>query len=95
MRIKKWLTINNRGSARLTQHKPRIAANEVSVLLELHLPDALFKQPILEAKITIPESAVRKSPLSAEVAENVQTALQQATGLDFSIRVVEDKEEQG
>ena len=94
MKIKKWFTINQRGSTRITQTKPGIEWDEISILLEVNLPDALFKKPRLEAKIDIPEEAARSDTLSCDVIENVKEAIEQSTGLTFAINVIEEKKEE-
>ena len=94
MIVKRWLTINCNGAARLTNLKPCLSANEVSVKLEVNLPDALFQKPRLEAKIDIPEEAVGPSVLDANVVENVKDAVKQATGLDFSISIIKEEKPQ-
>ena len=43
MKVKKWLTINSRGIARLTQGKPNIDWDEVSILLDVNLPHLIFE----------------------------------------------------
>jgi len=53
MKITNWLTINNRGSTRLTKSKPRLEWNEVSMMLNVEIPDSVFKRPILQANIKI------------------------------------------
>lgn len=93
MKVKKWLTINSRGSARLTQSKPGLNWDEISILLDVNLPDALFKKPRLEATINIPEEAAGPDVLNSEVVENVQEAIKTATGLTFSINVVKEEVE--
>ncbi len=94
MKVKKWITINSRGMARLTQGKPHIEADEVSILLYVNLPDELFRKPRLEAKIEIPKEAAGPDVLNSEVVENVKEAIETATGLTFSINVIkEDKDE--
>ena len=93
MKIKKWLTITERGVARLTQGRPRIEGNEVSILLEIYLPNELFRKPRLEAKIDIPQEAAGPDILDSQVVENVQEAIQQATGLTFSINVIKPGED--
>jgi len=91
MKVKKWLTINKNGAARLTSGKPGIAWDEISILLEINLPDELFRRPRLEAKIDIPKEAVGPDVLSSEVVENVQEAIEKATGLTFSINVIKEE----
>lgn len=88
-----YLTVNNRGSVRVTKTQPSLDWNEVSILLNLNIPDQVFRKPILQADITIPEEVVANSPINADVANNVALAIEQATGLKFAITVEEKKEE--
>lgn len=90
MRVNKWLTISSRGSCRVTKNKPSLNHNEITMLLEIHLPDALFQKPQLEAKITVPDEAARAGVIESVVSENVQHAIEQATGLTFSIAIAQD-----
>lgn len=64
-------------------------SSEVAIFLEINLPDALFKKPRLEAKITVPDEAAASGVIDSVVSENVQEAIKQATGLTFSIDVVQ------
>lgn len=89
MKVKKWLTISDRGACRLTKAKPGLDSNEVAILLEVDLPDALFRKPRLEAKITVPDEAAVGGVIKSVVAEDVQEAIEQATGLTFSVAVVQ------
>lgn len=94
MNIKKWLTVKSNESARLTQGKPVVGVDEVSILLDINLPDELFRRPRLEAKIEIPQEAAGPETISSEVIENVQEAIQKSTGLTFSINVVNNVEKE-
>jgi hypothetical protein len=89
MKVKKWLTVNNKGACRVTKAKPGLDWNEVAIFLEIELPDALFNKPRLEAKITVPDEAAVSDVIESVVAENVQEAIEQATGLTFSVAVVQ------
>ena len=91
MKVKKWLTISAKGSVRITQGKPGLSWNEVSILLDINLPDGLFNRPRLEAKIDIPEDAVGPETLTSEVIENVKDAIEHNTGLTFSINVIKEE----
>lgn len=93
MNVNKWLTINSRGSARLTQSKPRLEWNEISVKLQINLPNELFNRPRLEAKIEIPKEAAGPDLITTEVVENVKEAIETATGLTFSINVIKEENE--
>lgn len=92
MIIRKWLIINSNRSARLTTGRPSMRSDELSMLLEVNLPDELFRKPRLEAKITIPKEAAAKEVITANVIENVQEAIRQSTGLEFHVNVVKDPE---
>ena len=91
MKVKKWLTTNSIGICRLTATKPKLYWNEVSIFLEVELPDALFDKPRLEAKITVPDEAAVSGVIDSVVSEDVKEAIEQATGLTFSIGIAESK----
>ena len=91
MEVKKWLTISSRGACRITQGKPLVHVDEVAILLDVNIPDALFNKPRLEAKIKIPEDAAGPDVLNSEVVENVKDAIEQSTGLTFAINVIKEE----
>ncbi len=93
MKVKKWLTIDSRGLARLTAGKPSMACDEVSILLEINLPEELFRKPRLEAKIDIPKEAAGPDTINSKVVENVKEAIETATGLTFAINVIKEEVE--
>lgn len=90
MRVLKWLTINSKGACRITKGKPSLDWDEIAIRLEVDLPDALFNRPRLEASITIPEEAAKGEIIQSVVADNVKEAIEQATGLTFSVAVVDN-----
>lgn len=76
-------------TARLTQKSPALQAGEVAVKLSVKVPDALFTTPQLRADIQIPESAVTPPTLDAVVLDNVREVLEQQTGMQVQVAVVE------
>lgn len=76
-------------SARLASRTPALSKDEVAIKLDIRVPDALFKRPQIQAKVVIPEDAVTAPVLNATVLDNVREALQQQTGLDVSVSLVE------
>lgn len=90
MIIKKHLVIKKNGSCRLCVNQPSLDWDEVSVLLEVSMPDAIFERPRLEASITIPDDAALPDMINSEVIENATKAIEQATGLTFAVNVVEN-----
>lgn len=91
MKIENWLTINKRGSTRLTKSKPHTAVDEISILLQLELPKELFTRPRLSAQIKIPDTVVTINEINAQVVENIEEAIKSTTGLDFRVSVIEEK----
>ena len=91
MKVKKWMTIGSNGSCRITTGKPKLDWNEVAIFLEIVLPDALFSKPRLEAKITVPDEAAASGVIQAIVTDDVKEAVEQATGLTFSIAIEEPR----
>lgn len=90
MNLRKWLIISENKSARITQGKPALRLNEVSILLDIDIPNELFRKPRLEAKIEIPNEAAMPETINAGVIENVQEAIKSVTGLDLKIRVIKE-----
>ena len=88
MKIEKWLTISSLGSARITAKKPDLKWNEISMKLDISLPDSLFQKPYLEASITIPEEAAVPSLITSEVVENVKEAINMSTELELNVSVI-------
>lgn len=92
MRIPFYLIVSRSGRVRVNKTPPRLDWDELSVAMELEVPDKLFARPVLQASISIPESIYPESPLNAHVADNVREAIKQATELDFAIRIIEPEE---
>ena len=87
MKLSKWLTISSRGATRMTSSKPRLNADEISMNLNIELPDALFEKPALVASITVPDEAAVSEVINSIVYDNVEEAIETATGLAFAISV--------
>lgn len=64
VKTRMFLTVNARGSARVTKSRPPSKAGEVSVLLNLTIPDEAFRSPFVEAHLEVPEGFVIKPDVS-------------------------------
>lgn len=60
MQTTAFLTVNKRGSVRLTKRAPDLYAGEVAIRLSVSVPDAAFRTPFAEAHIEVPEGFVIK-----------------------------------
>ncbi len=94
MLVIKWLTVNESGAVRVTHKKPNLGADEISILINLSIPDELFEKPHLEASITIPDEVAARDTLSEDVVDSVRIAIEQKTGLEFKVSVVYQDEQE-
>jgi hypothetical protein len=69
-----------------------LASDEIVCNLEMTLPDSLFKKPIIQAKVVIPNNAVTPEALNAEVLLNTKDLLEKGTGLRVELVSVVEKE---
>lgn len=76
-------------AARISSKTPSLAAGEVAIKLNVTVPEALFKQPQLQASVIIPEDSVTPPVLDAKVLDNVREIMEQQTGMEVSVRLVE------
>lgn len=88
MKTNFYLTVNKNGTVKVTKNPTRIDMNEVSIGVGLALPDILFKRPQIQATIIIDDKVVEPLIIDAETANNVKDAIQQSTGLDIKLTVV-------
>lgn len=92
MNTKFYLVVNNNGTTRTCKNRPDLAWNQISMLLSLSLPDALFQKPALSAEIIIPDSAAIPVNIPAETQLNVQNAIETAVGMEVRLTMVEADE---
>lgn len=84
---KRWAEL----SGRLSRKQPALGPNERVMKLHITVPKSLFKQPTLQATVTIPEGVVPGPVIETQVLDNVQECLNQTTGMDFQLRMVTKK----
>lgn len=75
--------------ARISNKAPALEVGEVAITLNVKVPATLFTKPQIQATVSIPENAVTPPVLNAEVLDNVREVLEQRTGMDISVRLVE------
>jgi hypothetical protein len=76
-------------TARVTSSQPKLQSNERVMRLDVKVPRAIFQTPALKATISVPEDAVSKPLIDAVVLDNVREIIQQQTGLNVSVSLVE------
>lgn len=82
-----WLVFEEAGGVRLTRTEPHPDRAERSMFVVATLPRSLWARPSLRAQLTVDESAPAPTELNLKVA---QSALKEATGMDFDLRVADD-----
>ncbi len=85
MDIKFYLIIKSSGSVRTTKNKPDLNYDEISMAMNVNVPNQLFKKPSLTASITIPDEAATPPTIEASVLDNVKEAIQAASGMEVKL----------
>lgn len=56
MKIKCFLIVNSRGTLRVTKKMPALNADEISVGINLEIPDAIFCRPAWKRRLSLIET---------------------------------------
>ena len=91
MRLKAYLTVGRNGSLKITKGKPGLSWDQISIAIDLEVPIQLFKRPQLSASIVIPEEASITREITAEVIDNIESAIETHSGLKVKLSISEDK----
>ena len=83
-----YLTVSRGGSIRLTKSKPNLKFNEISMKMELSVPDRIFERPTIKGEIRISDDAVAPAELRPEVILQTKELIEQATGFKVELIAV-------
>lgn len=92
MKVNCFLTVNSRGSVKVTKNKPGLNFDEIAISVNLEVPDAFFHKPQIQATISLPESAATKQSIDAEVLENLEKSIIQNTGIRVQFSALPEEE---
>ncbi len=92
MKTKFYLHVKDNGSVRATKGKVALYTNEISIQLELDLPDTLFEKPIISGKIKVSEDMVNPPHIDADVKEAIENAISSVEGVELKLLVEENLE---
>jgi hypothetical protein len=81
-----WLVFNKDISVRCVANAPPLGRDERSMYLNVKLPLSLWDTPTLRASIDVASGSV--VPVNIDI-DAMQTAVQQAIGMDVDLRVIE------
>lgn len=86
-KIKLFLIVNSNGTCRVTKNAPDLKWNEVSLLLNLELPNELFTRPQFTATLSVPQGAATVPTIDIKMGENIAELIKQATGLECKLTI--------
>lgn len=85
-----YLIINNKKVVRLVKNLPRLDWSEVSIKMNLELPDSLFQRPVLSGSIVVKDSDVQPTVITPEIMNNIQQAIREHQGIEIKLSIAED-----
>ena len=83
-----WLVFDDTGGVRMTRGHPQIGRKERRLKMSAVLPQSLFKEPELQAKISVPDQNIE--PMAIDI-EAVKSALETVIGVDIELIVKKDE----
>lgn len=93
MKTSFYLVATSSGTIRACKKKPDLSWDEVSVLVDLSIPDLLFKRPVLVASISVPETAAHQFEISPEFTDNLKEYINTSTGVELKISVIKQEDQ--
>ena len=87
-----YLIVNKKGSVRTTKTQPDLKWDEISIQMNLDLPDTLFKKPLLSASIVVNEKQVTPAVISPVIKNNIQDSIKQHSGVEVKLTIVDPAE---
>lgn len=82
-----YLVATSGGSVKAVKTKPTLAMNEVCILVNMELPEVLFKKPQITATIKIDHEQAQPFSIDADTSSTVKDAIEAATGLNITLKV--------
>lgn len=93
MKTSFYLTVNSSGSTRTTKKSPDLKWDEVTIHLQLDLPNQLFYKPRLNARIEVAEEDIMPIDIPTEVIDNINEIIASQTGMEVKISLVKPEAE--
>lgn len=87
MKIKLNLFIKGTGEVRITKKDTGIYQDEVYLKLELSVPDALFKRPIINAAIDLNAANIEQFIIDPKIHTDIQNAIEGVIGADVNLTI--------
>lgn len=91
MRENFYLIIGKSGVRGTRKTKPPLKWDEISLKVNLDLPDILFQRPLIEAKITVDKEMVLPETINPEIVINTKELIEQSTGCKIDFKVIREE----
>lgn len=88
MKTQFYLVVNSSGSVSAKKNRPGLAWNEVSILMNLELPNQLFQKPQLQGSIVVEEKDVAPTQIDIETQNNIREAIESAAGMEVRLEII-------
>jgi len=93
MKEQAYLVIGPTGIRGVRKSKPKLGFDEISVRIELDIPDTIFKRPHIEAYIKVGDEAITPNKISPETFINTKKLIEQETGMKIDLRILPAEKE--
>ena len=91
MKLKLNLFIKASGEVRITKKDTGIYQDEIFLKLELNVPDALFKRPIINAAVDLSAANIEQFIINPNIKTDIQNAIEGVIGADVNLTVSNPK----
>lgn len=85
-----YLIVGRNGSTRTTKKQPDLRWDEISIKMNLEIPEAIFERPILTADIKVEDSDIAPREISPDIKNNIEEAIQEHIGIEVKLNIVND-----
>lgn len=87
-----YLVVNSKGSVRALKSQPNLNWDEISIGVNIELPDSLFRKPQISGKIVVKEEDVTPFEINAEIQNNIAEAVKEHAGVDVKFEIVKEED---
>lgn len=87
MKIKLNLFIKANGDVRVTKRDNGAYQDEIYLKLELNVPDALFKRPVINAAVDLMAADIEQFIINPTVKTDIQNAIESIVGADVCVTI--------
>lgn len=87
MRVRAFLIVDDRGHVEVRKRQPQLAVGEVSVHMEMEIPDGYFERPVLGVSFSLPDKPEPQQPPVIDM-KAIQEAIETASGMEVKVKLL-------